>query len=78
MSGVAVLFPGQGSQEVGMGADLFENHPEVLGSVSDRILGWSLRDVCLNGPIENLTRTVARRGGHARNPSRRRRWAFAR
>lgn len=57
MSGVAVLFPGQGSQEVGMGADLFENHPEVLGSVSDRILGWSLRDVCLNGPIENLTRT---------------------
>ena len=57
MSGVAVLFPGQGSQEVGMGADLFESHPEVLGSVSDRILGWSLRDVCLNGPIENLTRT---------------------
>lgn len=57
MSGVAVLFPGQGSQEVGMGADLFEHHPEILGSASDRILGWSLADVCLNGPLWRLTRT---------------------
>lgn len=57
MSGVAVLFPGQGSQEVGMGADLFDRHEEILGTESDRILGWSLRDVCLNGPLERLTRT---------------------
>ena len=57
MSGVAVLFPGQGSQEVGMGADLFEHHPEILGSTSDRILGWSLREVCLDGPLWRLTRT---------------------
>ncbi len=57
MSGVAVLFPGQGSQEVGMGADLFERHPEILGTTSDRILGWSLREVCVDGPIETLTRT---------------------
>ena len=57
MSGVAVLFPGQGSQEVGMGADLFEHHPEILGSTSDRILGWSLHEVCLDGPLWRLTRT---------------------
>ncbi len=57
MSGVAVLFPGQGSQEVGMGADLFERHPEVLGTTSERILGWSLREVCLEGPLWRLTRT---------------------
>lgn len=57
MSGVAVLFPGQGSQEVGMGADLFERHEDILGAESDRILGWSLREVCLSGPLERLTRT---------------------
>ena len=57
MSGLAVLFPGQGSQEVGMGADLFEHHPEILGSTSDRILGWSLHEVCLDGPLWRLTRT---------------------
>ena len=57
MSGVAVLFPGQGSQEVGMGADLFERHEGILGTESDTILGWSLREVCLDGPLERLTRT---------------------
>jgi [acyl-carrier-protein] S-malonyltransferase len=53
----AILFPGQGIQHVGMGADLFEKHPDLLGSVADDILGWSLRDVCLNGPEEELLRT---------------------
>jgi [acyl-carrier-protein] S-malonyltransferase len=57
MNGVAVLFPGQGSQEVGMGVDLFERHPGLLGATSDRILGWSLRAVCLDGPLWRLTRT---------------------
>lgn len=53
----AILFPGQGIQHVGMGADLFDEHPDLLGSVADDILGWSLRDVCLNGPEEELLRT---------------------
>lgn len=53
----AVLFPGQGSQFVGMGADLFEACPELLGDRADEILGWSLRTVCLEGPEETLTRT---------------------
>lgn len=53
----AVLFPGQGSQHVGMGEDLFARHPDRLGDDADEILGWSLREVCLEGPEERLTRT---------------------
>ncbi len=53
----AILFPGQGIQHVGMGADLFEKRPDLLGSTADDILGWSLRDVCLNGPEADLLRT---------------------
>jgi [acyl-carrier-protein] S-malonyltransferase len=53
----AVLFPGQGSQFVGMGAELFDLHPDLLGDAADRVLGWSLRRMCLDGPEETLTRT---------------------
>ncbi|MFB3050772.1 MAG: ACP S-malonyltransferase, partial [Acidimicrobiia bacterium] len=52
-----VLFPGQGSQFVGMGTDLFDARPDLLGERSDQILGWSLREMCLEGPEEALTRT---------------------
>lgn len=55
--GHAILFPGQGSQFVGMGADLFAARPDLLGDTADEVLGWSLRDVCLNGPAEELVRT---------------------
>lgn len=53
----AVLFPGQGSQEVGMGAELFSARPDLLGDAADEVLGWSLREMCLEGPEEELTRT---------------------
>jgi [acyl-carrier-protein] S-malonyltransferase len=53
----ALLFPGQGSQAVGMGADLFAAGSGYLGPRADRVLGWSLRDLCLDGPEEALTRT---------------------
>ena len=52
----ALLFPGQGAQYVGMGADLFASSPR-LGSPSDEVLGWSLQAMCLEGPEEALTRT---------------------
>lgn len=57
MSKYAVLFPGQGSQFVGMGAELFEARPDLLDDRVDDVLGWSLRELCLEGPEELLTRT---------------------
>lgn len=55
--GYAVLFPGQGSQFVGMGADLFGVRPALLGEAADQVLGWSLREVCVEGPEADLTST---------------------
>lgn len=54
---VGILFPGQGSQHVGMGEDVFEARPDLLGERADRALGFSLRAVCLDGPEGELTRT---------------------
>jgi [acyl-carrier-protein] S-malonyltransferase len=54
---VGILFPGQGSQYVGMGADVFDSRPNLLGDRADDILGFSLRSLCLDGPEEELTRT---------------------
>jgi [acyl-carrier-protein] S-malonyltransferase len=53
----AILFPGQGSQTVGMGADVFAARPDLLVDQADAVLGWSLREVCSNGPEDELTRT---------------------
>lgn len=53
----AILFPGQGSQTVGMGADVFTARPDLLVEQADAVLGWSLRELCEAGPEEELTRT---------------------
>jgi [acyl-carrier-protein] S-malonyltransferase len=53
----AVLFPGQGAQTVGMGADVFAARSDLLGESADRVLGWSLQSLCLDGPDAELTRT---------------------
>ena len=56
---IAGLFPGQGSQSVGMGSDFFSTHEiaRELFSVADKALGYSLSKLCLEGPIEALTLT---------------------
>lgn len=54
------LFPGQGSQNVGMGRDLAEKWPvarEVFDT-ADRVLGFSLSRICFEGPEEELRRTA--------------------
>eukprot|EP00656_Telonema_subtile_P011362 TRINITY_DN155_c0_g1_i4.p1 TRINITY_DN155_c0_g1~~TRINITY_DN155_c0_g1_i4.p1 ORF type:complete len:465 (-),score=173.94 TRINITY_DN155_c0_g1_i4:192-1586(-) len=58
----AVLFPGQGTQTVGMGKLLVEGPfadaaKEVYKKASD-VLGYDLLDVCLNGPKEKLDQTM--------------------
>ena len=53
----AVLFPGQGSQFVGMGADVFEARPDLLGDRTAAILGWPLAGVVADGPEAELVRT---------------------
>lgn len=56
---IAWVFPGQGSQCVGMGRELAETDPEIaaLFMLPDDILGFSLREIIFNGPEEVLQQT---------------------
>jgi malonyl CoA-acyl carrier protein transacylase len=50
---IVCLFPGQGSQSVGMGGDLFERYADWTAE-ADRILGYSIRELCLEDPRGEL------------------------
>lgn len=56
---IAYIFPGQGSQKVGMGKDLY-NSSEAARSVfqeADQVLGFPLSQLCFEGPDEELRLT---------------------
>ena len=53
------MFPGQGSQAVGMGCDLAAADPAMREAYAEasEVLGYDLGDLCCQGPIDRLSRT---------------------
>lgn len=57
---IAFIFPGQGSQAVGMGKDLYENYEsaKAVFDTADRVLEKSVSTLCFEGPEDALKQTV--------------------
>ncbi|HEY6958901.1 MAG TPA: acyltransferase domain-containing protein, partial [Candidatus Limnocylindria bacterium] len=60
MSRLAFVFPGQGSQLVGMGRSVYESSPaaRAVFDEADRVLGYPLTKICFEGPEETLNDTT--------------------
>ncbi|GJL78305.1 MAG: malonyl CoA-acyl carrier protein transacylase [Nitrospinaceae bacterium] len=59
MVNIAFVFPGQGSQFVGMGKEFFDSRAEARGMFDEanEVLGKDLKSICFEGPEETLTLT---------------------
>jgi len=57
---IAFIFPGQGSQSVGMGKDLYDNYEAAkkVFDTADKVLNKSITKLCFKGPEEDLKQTV--------------------
>ena len=60
MGKIAYLFPGQGSQKVGMGQDVANEYPvaKEVFDCADETLGYSLSTLCFEGPSDELQLTI--------------------
>ncbi|MBN1290793.1 MAG: ACP S-malonyltransferase [Candidatus Latescibacteria bacterium] len=60
MEKTAFIYPGQGSQTVGMGISLVEQYPQAadIFEKASALAGYDMIELCANGPVEKLSRTL--------------------